>query len=114
MNPEMRALQWSAVERVFNELRLGMGTPLPVRVGIFARNELGVELVRGALGGIEVTVSRVEKRRSPFGRRWLVVAESKPVPIDRSAIERWLDRVEAILKEQDAVLVSWAPLVPGA
>jgi hypothetical protein len=114
MKAEMRAYQWSAVEGVFSELHVTIGTPFPVRLGFFAKNELAVERLRGALGALDVTVSRVEKRRWPFGRRWLVVADSKPLAIERPAVEPWLDSLEAIAKDQDAALVTWAPLVPYA
>jgi hypothetical protein len=114
MNAEMRAAQWSAVERVFADLGLPLGSPFPVRVGLYARNEYTVQHVRGALAVIGVNVTSVEKRRWPFGRRRLVVAESKPLAIERSAIETWLDRVEAAVTKHDAAVISWAPLVPGA
>ncbi len=80
-------------------------------IGLFARNEAGIERVREALEGIGVTVKRAVKRRWPFGRRWFVVARAEPLPIKHWAVDPWLDRVEALLAEQDAELVSWVPLV---
>ena len=114
MNADLRSLAWKSVEQVLAELHLPVGTPFPVAVMVKVRAEDTVAHVRTELGRAGLEVANVEKGWWPFGRRWSVAAKSKPLPIARPDMDRWLDALEASLGKHDAVVASWVPLIPGA
>jgi hypothetical protein len=112
MDADLRSLAWNAVERVFAELHLVVGTSFPVAIMVKVRAEEAVANVRSELARAGLEVANVEKRWWPFGRRWSIAAKSKPVPIARIDIDRWLNSLEANLARHDAVVTNWVPLIP--
>src|SRR5260370_39600389 len=66
------------------------------------------------VGQAGLEVASAEMGWWPLGRRWSLVAKSKPLPIARAEIDRWLDTLEASLSKYDASVATWVPLVPGA
>ena len=113
MTPEIRSFAWQTVERVFADLHIAVGTPFPVLVGFEVKQEDVIPYLRTELGREDLEITRIVKKAWPFGRRWLVAARSKPQRIARADVERWLDGVEALLANYDAVVVTWPRPTPN-
>ena len=114
MTPDLRSMAWQTVERVFADLHIAVGSPFPVLLGIEVRKEEMVPPLRATLHKADLETTEAVKKKWPFGRRWFVGAKSQPRPIVRADIERWLDTLEPVLADYDAVLVTWVPQVPAA
>jgi hypothetical protein len=114
MDADLRSLAWKSVERVLADLHISVGASFPVAVMVKVRTEGAVADVRTELGRAGLEVAGAERAWWPFGRRWSIAAKSKPVPIDRAEMDRWLDALESSLARHDAVVAGWVPLLPGA
>jgi hypothetical protein len=114
MGPDLRQLAWNAVERVFTDRRLEVGSQFPIAIMVAVREEHAIANVRGELTRAGLEVASVDKKRWPFGRRWEIAAKSRPLPIARAEVDSWLDNLEAKLAMYDADVLTWVPLLPGA
>ena len=114
MTPGTRVDAWHTAERLFAELHISIGTHFPVALGIEVEKEEMIQPLRDALARVELQTAEVIKKKWPFGHRWLLEAKSQPRAIIREDIEAWLDSIEPTLRDYDAELITWVPLVPAA
>jgi len=114
MTPGTRLDAWQLAERLFAELHISAGTHFPVALGIEVGKEEMIQPLREALARADLKTAEIIQKKWPFGRRWLVEAKSQPRPIIREEIELWLDSIEPTLRDLDAELITWVPLVPAA
>ena len=113
MDSEIRSLAWKSVEHVFSDLHIAVGTPFPVAIMVEVKNEDAIPDVRSELAAAALEIASIDKK-GWLSRRWQIAAKSKPQPIDRVEVERWLDGLESRLRNHDAKVLTWAPLVPDA
>ncbi len=113
MDSDLRSLAWKSVEHAFSSLHIAVGTPFPVAVMVEVKREDKLPAVQSELAAAALDIASIDKKGWPF-RRWEIAAKSKPQPIDRMEIERWLDALENRLRGHDARVLSWVPLVPDA
>jgi hypothetical protein len=115
MNAETRSSLWQIVEGAFADDKVPLGTPFPIGMMIALRREDAIPQVRNELARAGLEVASVDKNWWPFGRRWEIAVKSQdPRPIDRVEVDALLDTLERALAKHDAVVVTWAPLRPGA
>jgi hypothetical protein len=65
----------------------------------------------GALTRMGCEVADISKRSWPFGRRWQITAKGKPVVLDRPSVDAWSEGISAAVRDFDAVLAHWVPLL---
>ena len=113
MDSELRSLAWKSVEHALSALHIAVGTPFPVAVMVEVKNEDAIPDVRSELAAAALEIASIDKK-GWLSRRWQIAAKSKPQPIERLQVERWLDGLENRLQNHGAKVLTWAPLVPDA
>jgi hypothetical protein len=109
----MRDAEWRVVELWLAETHVPLGTPAPVGVIITSRDgdqvpRVEAEMRRAGMEMIKVS----EKKRWPFRTRWELMARIPSLPMSRTKMDAWLDRVEASIAPYGATVLGWTPLDP--
>jgi hypothetical protein len=93
-------------------VRYGLDTTVtaPIALVIDARTEEEAQHIATAIAGGRFDISR---KWWPFGRRWRVMAATRPLLLARASVDEWFDGVLHLLQCHDADFVNWVPLEPA-
>src|SRR5262245_20868254 len=79
----------------------------PVGFVIKARNREDAQQIAPKLADGRFQISR---KWWPFGRRWQLVAKSRPMPLARESVDAWFERVLQVLTRYDGEFADWVPV----
>jgi hypothetical protein len=110
----MRDAEWRVVENWLAATNAPLGTAAPVGVLIESQNgdqipRVEAEMRRAGMEMIKIS----EKKRWPFRTKWELMARVPRLPMSRTKMDAWLDKVEASIAPYGATVVGWSPLDPG-
>jgi hypothetical protein len=109
-DPDARARKLYA-ERWADYVRFKVDTSAtaPVAFVIDARTQEGAQQIAAELADAKFDISR---KWWPFGRRWRLMAASRPIPLARASVDAWFEGLLRLLHRDDAEFVHWVPLGP--
>ena len=105
---------YAATRKLYADLwadyvRYGVDThaTAPVAFAVHARTEEAAQRIAAELAEGQFAISR---KWWPFGRRWRLMAKTRPMPLARASVDDWFEGLVRLLQRYDADLAHWVPL----